>query len=54
MVQEWELDRAAKRGVFNFRPHRDTYLLLANYSTSSNDAPFEDFTPAGIKSKHVD
>jgi len=54
MVQEWELDRAAKRGVFNFRPHHDTYLLLANYSSSSNDAPFEDFTPAGIKSKHVE
>ncbi|WP_254442041.1 phospholipase A [Duganella vulcania] len=54
MVQWWELDRAAKRGVFNFRPHRDTYLLLANYSTSSNDAPFEDFTPAGVKSKHTE
>ncbi|MTV36201.1 phospholipase A [Duganella radicis] len=54
MVQEWELDRSAKRGVFNFRPHKDTYLLLANYSTSSNDAPFRDFTPAGIKSKHVE
>jgi phospholipase A1 len=54
MVQEWELDRAAKRGVFNFRPHKDTYLLLANYSTSSNDAPFQDFTPAGIESKHVE
>ncbi|SHM66090.1 phospholipase A1 [Duganella sacchari] len=54
MVQEWELDRSAKRGVFNFRPHHDTYLLLANYSTSSNDAPFKDFTPAGIKSKHVE
>ena len=54
MVQWWELDRSAKRGVFNVRPHRDTYLLLANYSTSSNDAPFEDFTPAGVKSKHVE
>ncbi|MYM67361.1 phospholipase [Pseudoduganella sp. FT55W] len=54
MVQEWELDRASKRGVFNFRPHKDTYLLLANYSTSSNDAPFQEFTPAGIKSKHVE
>lgn len=54
MVQEWELDRSSKRGVFNFRPHHDTYLLLANYSTSSNDAPFREFTPAGIKSKHVE
>jgi len=54
MVQEWELDRPSKRGVFNFRPHNDTYLLLANYSTNSNDAPFEEFTPGGIKSKHVE
>ena len=54
MVQWWELDRSAKRGVFNFRPHRDTYLLLANYSTSSNDAPFEEFTPAGVQTKHVE
>ncbi|NRR30164.1 phospholipase A [Oxalobacteraceae bacterium] len=53
-VQRWELDRASKRGVFNFRPHRDNYLLLANYSSSSNDEPFEDFTPAGIKSQHVE
>jgi phospholipase A1 len=54
MVQEWELDRSSKRGVFNFRPHRPTYLLLANYSTSSNDTPFQEFTPGGIKSKHVE
>ncbi|WP_070357349.1 phospholipase A [Duganella sp. HH105] len=54
MVQWWELDRSAKRGVFNVRPHRDTYLLLANYSTSSNNAPFEDFTPAGVEAKHVE
>jgi hypothetical protein len=54
MAQWWELDSASKRGVFNFRPHRDTYILLANYSSSSNDAPFEDFTPAGIKAKHVE
>ncbi|MES2163410.1 MAG: phospholipase A [Pseudomonadota bacterium] len=54
MVQWWELDRSAKRGVFNVRPHRDTYLLLANYSTSSNDAPFDDFTPAGVKSQHTE
>lgn len=54
MTQLWELDSASKRGVFNFRPHRDTYILLANYSTSSNDAPFENFTPAGIKSQHTE
>lgn len=54
MAQWWELDASSKRGVFNFRPHRDTYILLGNYSSSSNDAPFEDFTPAGIKAKHVE
>lgn len=53
-VQRWELDDAAKRGVFAFRPHRDNYLLLANYSTSANDDPFKDQTPAGLKSKHVE
>lgn len=53
-ILHWELDPAAKRGVFNFRPHRDNYLLLANYSTSSNDAPFQDFTPAGIKAQHAE
>lgn len=53
-TQRWELDEASKRGKFAFRPHRDNYLLLANYSTSSNDAPFEEFTPAGIKSQHVE
>lgn len=53
-ILHWELDPAAKRGAFNFRPHRDNYLLLANYSTSSNDAPFQDFTPAGIKAQHAE
>lgn len=54
VVQEWELDRSSKRGVFNFRPHHSTYLLLANYSSSANDAPFQEFTPTGLKSKHVE
>ncbi len=54
MVQGWELDQPSKRGAFNFRPHRDSYLLLANYSTSSNDGPFQDFTPAGLKSQHAE
>ncbi|HEV7813836.1 MAG TPA: phospholipase A [Janthinobacterium sp.] len=53
-VQLWELDEASKRGLFVFRPHRDDYLLLANYSTSSNEAPFKDVTPAGIDAKHVE
>ncbi|TWI69156.1 phospholipase A1 [Pseudoduganella lurida] len=50
----WELDQDSKRGVFNLRPHRDNYLLLANYSNSTNEAPFEDVTPGGLKSKHVE
>ncbi|WGG53101.1 phospholipase A [Rugamonas sp. DEMB1] len=54
MVQWWELDQPSKRGVFNFRPHRDNYLVLANYSTSSNDGPFKDFTPAGIEAQHTE
>ena len=54
MIPLWELDATSKRGVFNFRPHRDNYLLLVNYSNATNDTPFEDFTPAGIKSKHVE
>ncbi|MDC8756959.1 phospholipase A [Janthinobacterium fluminis] len=53
-VQRWELDDNAKRGLFSFRPHRDNYMLLANYSTASNDNPFRGFTPAGIKSQHVE
>lgn len=54
MVQRWELDQPSKRGVFSFSPHRDTYLLLANYSNGTNDGPFKDFTPAGLKSQHVE
>ncbi len=54
MVQHWELDDTARRGVFAFRPHRDNYLLLTNYSAGANDAPFEQFTPGGVKSQHVE
>lgn len=54
MVQRWELDRSSKRGVFNFRPHRDNYLLLANYSNGNNDQPFKEFSPDGLESKHVE
>jgi phospholipase A1 len=54
MVQQWELDQPSKRGLFAFRAHRDTYLLLANLSSSTNDGPFQDVTPAGLKSKRVE
>ena len=53
-VQMWELDPAAKRGTFNFKPFHDNYLLLANYSSSTNAGPFDDFTPGGLKAKHVE
>ncbi|MBB3219783.1 phospholipase A [Pseudoduganella umbonata] len=53
-VPLWELDKDSKRGVFNFRPHRDNYLLLANYSNSTNNAPFNEVTPGGIDAKHVE
>ncbi|WP_394778807.1 phospholipase A [Undibacterium sp.] len=54
MTQEWELDKAAKRGRFTFRPLRDNYLLLANFSNATNNQPYKDFTPAGIEAKHVE
>lgn len=53
-VQRWELEEATKRGLFAFRPHRDNYLLLANYNTTANDARYAGFAPAGTKSKHVE
>ena len=53
-VQMWELDPAAKRGVFNFKPFHSNYLLLANYSNATNNTPFDAFTPGGLQSKHVE
>ena len=52
--QLWELTPAARRGIYTVRPHRDNYLLVGNYSSASNDKPYREFTPAGIKSKHVE
>lgn len=54
MSQIWELDEASKRGRYVFRPHRDNYLLVANYSNATNEVPYRAFTPAGIKAKHVE
>ena len=54
MEQAWETTPAARRGVWAFRTHRDNYLLLGNYSSSSNIAPYRDITPAGIKAKRVE
>lgn len=52
--QSWELSPSARRGVFSFRPHRENYLLLANYSSQSNTEPYRDVTPAGLKPKRVE
>ncbi|UOD31874.1 phospholipase A [Massilia violaceinigra] len=54
LEQLWELSDASRRGTFAVRPHRENYLLVANYSTSSNDAPYRDFTPSGLKTKRVE
>ncbi|MES2264938.1 MAG: phospholipase A [Pseudomonadota bacterium] len=54
MVQRWEVDSASKRGLFSFRPHRDTYLLVANYSNSTNAGPYKETTPAGLKAQRVE
>jgi phospholipase A1 len=53
-VQRWELDSASKRGRFVFRPLRDNYLLLANYSSSSNTQPYQEFTPAGLNTQRTE
>jgi len=52
--QSWELVPSARRGVFSFRPHRENYLLLANYSAQSNIAPYREQTPAGLPPKRVE
>ena len=39
-VQGWELDPSSKRGVFALKSYLNNYVLLANYSSSANDAPF--------------
>jgi phospholipase A1 len=49
MVRYWELSDGARRGVFKFRPYRDNYLLLLNYNSSVNQAPFAGLMPAGEK-----
>ena len=56
MEQDWELVPSARRGRFNVRPYRDTYLLIANFSTTTNDQPFADVEPTGtgLKSKRVE
>lgn len=52
--QSWELVPSARRGLFSIRPHRDNYLLLANYSAGSNAEPYRTLTPAGLPGKRVE
>ena len=42
LTEHWELLPHTKRGIFQFRPHRDTYLM-ATYSHAPNAAPYEPF-----------
>ncbi|MGI4847527.1 MAG: phospholipase A [Janthinobacterium lividum] len=37
----WETGQGDKRGTFALRPYRENYLLLANYSPSPNEVPFQ-------------
>lgn len=52
--QTWELVPSARRGLFSFRPHRESYMLLANYSSQSNAQPYRELTPAKLPSKRVE
>lgn len=54
MSQEWELDKAAKRGRYAVHQLLDNYLLVANQSNATNDRPFRAFLRDGYKSKHVE
>ncbi|WP_233212540.1 phospholipase A [Collimonas sp. PA-H2] len=53
-VQSWELDPNAKRGVFSLKSYLDNYVLLANYSSSTNQAPFNQNTPNGLDQQKVE
>lgn len=54
MSQEWELNKAAKRGRYAVHPLSDNYLLIANQSNATNDRPFRTLQPEGYQSKHVE
>lgn len=42
----WELERADKRGTFNFRTYRPNFLLPAHYTSSINRSPSSPTRPA--------
>ena len=52
--QSWELVPSARRGLFSIRPHRDNYLLLANYNAGSNAEPYRSLSPSGLPGKRVE
>jgi phospholipase A1 len=52
-VQSWELDSSSKRGVFSLKSYLNNYVLLANYSTSANDAPFAS-DANGLRPQHTE
>ncbi|MDB5937199.1 MAG: phospholipase family protein [Massilia sp.] len=54
MSQEWELNAAAKRGLYAVHQLSDNYLLVANQSNATNDRPFRAYLPDGYTSKHVE
>ena len=39
MGQRWELDPGTEHGIFSIRPHKQSYLLAARYTTSVNNEP---------------
>ena len=39
----WELDAADEQPALSFRPHRENYILFANYSRRPNTAPYQPF-----------
>lgn len=53
LSQHWELDPAFKRGLFAFRPHHENYLLIANYSSNPNEAPFSPFKGLAPEIQHL-
>lgn len=39
MGRRWELDPGTAHGIFSIRPHKQSYLLPARYTTSINNEP---------------
>jgi len=54
LADHWELDRAHKRGVFNFRPHQANYLMATRTAHPNNEPyrPFRDLTDLATDLSH--